>query len=436
MLSGLDEFMLRLGHLKVLCHIVTVGGGSWRRINQEAAEILKSPTKIDFDTDPSVAEYLFRKGLCRFTTTKNDRPQTKPTCRYPDILVHQIDSRSIEFGEFEEFGSSSSIWWQDYCLANPGLRSTVGAVTTDARSGSKTGFSHICDWAISLDLIAKNGQILPSGRLISPTHRLGEDQEIFASNPYLLGSEVIVIAFAYLVQDMDIFSRLLPKIVSANQPLTRGSCGYLFVEALDEAVSDGEQSRRLSAGGQQKIFRQLRDLEKAARRSGRSVGETSTAWHRAASRFETYVDLGLLDKARRGNEEKFKYVYYANDASKLAAETLKSSQSSEQWIDDHLSATVFGSAVQEQDLDESELLAILPRIAKQLSLPTRLLPIDSVVLGIVRDAYEMGICLSISRARDDIENLARNRSDLARLSRGSRGSKAEYVSLDVKAMEA
>ncbi len=433
-LAGLDEFMLRLGHLKVLCAVIATGGGTWRRVNREAAELLKTPVPVHFDSDSSVAEYLYRKHLCRLMTLKSNESKSKREPRYPDIVVQQVDSKSFEFSDFQN-GSNSSIQWQDYCLADSRIRSTVGAVTTEARSGSKTGFSHVCDWAISLELIAKNGQILPKGRLLTSLTSPDNDAKMSDSNPYLLGSEIVILAYAYLMQDMDIFVRLLPKILSADQPLTRSVCGCLFVEALEGAVTDGEQSNVLSAGAYHKIYHHLRDLKNATRRSRKDIGKTSTAWHRAASRFETYVDLGLLDKVRRGTEEKFKYVYYRNSSTQAAVETLEEASSARQWIDKYLSAIVFGNSDHEQRLSESELLSILPSIVKQLSLPTRLLPIDAVILGMVRDAFDNGIQMSIGAARDSIEALVRTRSDVARLSRGTRGDKAEFVSLDVKRME-
>ena len=435
-LPGLDEFMLRLGHLKVLCHIVAIGGGSRHRISQEAVEILEKPVHVDFRTDASVAEYLYRKRLCRVITLNCNELESKRELRYPDILVKQVDSKSFEFSDFQENASNSTIWWQDYCLADSRVRSTVGAVTTEARSGSKTGFSHVFDWANSLELIAKNGQILPKGKLLTSMRSSDHDAKILDSNPYLLGPETVILAYAYLIQDMDIFARLLPKILSADQPLTPSVCGCLFVEALEGAVTDGEHSSQLSASAHHKIYQQLRDLKKATRRSKKDIGKTSTAWHRAASRFETYVDLKLLDKVRRGSEEKFKYVYYTNSSTQFAGETLEEANSTREWIDKYLSAIVLGNSDREQRLNESELLCILPNIVKRLSLPTRLLPIDAVLLAIVRDASETGIQISIGLARDSIEKLARTRSDLARLSRGTRGEKAEFVSIDVKRMEA
>jgi len=435
-LPGLDEFMLRVGHLKILCSVVIAGGGSWRRINQEAAARLKSPVKIHCETAPAVAEYLFRKRLCKFVTLKSEELESKSDCRYPDIVVKQLGDNSFEFLDFLENGTSSFIWWQDYCLADSRVRSKVGAVTTDAKSGSKTGFSHVSDWAIALDLISKNGQILPMGKLLAPVEIESPQVKETEFNPYVLGSELVILAFAYLEQDMDVFARLLPRITRTNQPLTPSTCGTLFVEALEETLVDGENSKGLSAGGQHRIYQQLRDLEKASRRSKKDLGKTSTAWHRAASRFETYVDIGLLDKEKHGSEEKFKYVYYMNPKTEFAVETLRTAESSREWIERHLSTMVFGSHYAPAHLTETDLLVALPKIVKRLALPTRLLPMNAVVLALVQGASEKGIQVSIEGARQSIENLARARSDLASLSRGTRGEKAEFVSINTEGMEA
>ena len=58
LLSGLDEFMLRLGHLKFLCAVGVDVGSSWFRIEREAANRLVQPQEVPDGRIATVAEYL------------------------------------------------------------------------------------------------------------------------------------------------------------------------------------------------------------------------------------------------------------------------------------------------------------------------------------------------------------------------------------------
>ena len=62
LIPGLDEFMLRLGHLKVLCNVSAEVDGSLTRIERETAAVLTKPIVIQPD-DNLVIEYLKSKNL-------------------------------------------------------------------------------------------------------------------------------------------------------------------------------------------------------------------------------------------------------------------------------------------------------------------------------------------------------------------------------------
>ena len=144
----LDEFMLRLGHLKVLCNVACELASSKHRIFTGTAEILTRKVGIPQNSEGIVADYLKRKKLCSVITDSERRTGfPDKDFRYPDIAVISDCSgaetvRSIDTGE-----DSPRIWWQDLCLADKNVCSKVGAVTTEAKSGGTTGLSHIFDWA-------------------------------------------------------------------------------------------------------------------------------------------------------------------------------------------------------------------------------------------------------------------------------------------------
>src|SRR5205807_9931343 len=118
MLAGLDEFMLRLGHLKVLCAAAADVGGSWFRVRREAAKILTRPVLVPADAFSLVANYLRRKRLCSFKQgdDKAETPGESGKYRYPNLVV-QSDEEGLHL--ISSVGEPE-IWWQDFCLASPG----------------------------------------------------------------------------------------------------------------------------------------------------------------------------------------------------------------------------------------------------------------------------------------------------------------------------
>src|SRR5438046_1979820 len=68
-LAGLDEFMLRLGHLKVICGIASQGAGSLLRLKKEVSQALTRFVTVPPDIEQAVANYLLNKELCSSVTT-------------------------------------------------------------------------------------------------------------------------------------------------------------------------------------------------------------------------------------------------------------------------------------------------------------------------------------------------------------------------------
>jgi hypothetical protein len=432
-LSGLDEFMLRLGHLKVLCQAAIDVGGSWFRIGREASKRLTAPTTIPAVLRPWVTEYLRRKRLCAIVDAGKEDRGAKSQFRY-DALVLE---RTEESAEFTLRGAAPSgelkVWWQDLCLAGPEVRSRVGGVTITGKSGSKTGLSHLMDWAQIVELISPAGEVAAMGRLFRLTRK--NEELAGGHNPYVLESDRLPMAYCLLGADIDLFSRFAPKLQAADIPIRKAEATELFAASLSEIVQEARDMRTLSPGRTAKLYENYRDLEGPARRSRRPLGGTSTAWHRASSRLETYVDLGLLEKGRTGEQERYEYVYYPTSNMDLAVRTLGKASNGREWMEQYLAAVIFDGQSGEAELPLAELAAILPTVASYLARPAAPLPIDALATGVVCIQADHSASVSIGACRRGIELLAQESPDLARLSRGGSGDRAEFVSLDLRALE-
>jgi hypothetical protein len=426
LLAGLDEFMLRLGHVKVLCAAATENRGSSSRIVREAAALLTRPVRVPEESMPAVTTYLLEKRLCPMSA-ETAGGSRQSAYRYPDLLIVEGSSGP----RLASTQGDARIWWQDLCLAHPQVRSRVGAITvTKGKSGSKTGLSHIYDWSSSLDLITSVGELTPEGRLLARLAEPGAPQS-FVGNPYVIGSERIVLAFQFLSADFDVFCRLATRIVQRNAVIRKADGTRLFAETIQQIADEADHARHLTSGRQFRISQHLRDLETAVRRAGVRTGElwsSSTAWHRTASRLESYVDLGLLQKGVGGDHEKYEYVYYRTDALERCVATFASASSAEDWLESQLASCLFGASEPRGLLDAEELRQLVRRITAALERPTAPLPITALSLGLSWLKADAGETLSVGEARRSIEELARREPELARLSRGHSGERAEFVS--------
>ncbi len=427
-LPGLDEFMLRGGHLVVLTRVAHDMGASWRRIHREFAKVLSETVPVTVATNPDVAQYLAEKRLCR-NTSNEGTAYKEEKFRYPDLEIHRLTNGHLEVRSVTP-GSEVRVTWQDRSLADHRVKSRVGAITWSAKAGSKTGLSHVMDWAQLLELANGAGQLSPTGRLmVTLTGATSVKYDHW--NPYILGYERIFLASEYFRRDLDIFARLAPRLLECKR-LTKAESQELFVCALTEASKDAEKSRSVSSRHRFELHQQLRDLERSARRSDKRIEETSTAWHRAASRLETYTDLGLLEKGNAGEKEKYQYVYYPNDQLKKAVDTLNNSSSADAWLYQHLSEVILGIQSTSEPLDSRSLLSDLSDIVRALSLPTTLLPIYCLTLGLVYLHARRGNSISLHQARDALEAFPSQEPNIARLARGREGTRAEFLSVNLR----
>jgi hypothetical protein len=379
-----------------------------------------------------VTEYLERKRLC---LVEKGVPRTRSASssrrfRYPDLAIRKDGDESVLVNLSGT--DQIKIWWQDHCLAAPGVTSRVGAITASAKSGSKTGLSHIMDWAQLGGLITKTGELLGVGRLIA---RLRQAQSIGEINPYILGNERLAFGHQLLLADFDIFSRLIRKIAVAEKPIRKAAATKLFAEAVTEISQEARESRNLSTKGKYAIFDIFKDLESAGRRSGKAIDETSTAWHRASSRLETYVDLGLLDKGAGGEGERFEYIYYPTARLDRALSSLHEESTARDWIERRLASVIYDDVPVNAVIEERVFANVLMPLITCLSRPSAPLPLDTLSIGLAWLLNENGHGASIAACRSSLEALAVERPNIARLSRGGFGDRAEFVSLDVRKLE-
>lgn len=427
-LAGLDEFMLRIGHLGALARVALEMGASWRRIERELADMLSKQVPVDDAANSYVAAYLAEKKLCRIAETKATTKQDGPP-RYPDLEVSRAGTGGLSVRSTKS--EPIRISWQDRNLSHPDVRSRVGAITWSAKAGSKTGLSHVRDWALLLDVVNGAGQLSPTGRLlVTLTGANGTPYERW--NPYLMGYERLFLAFEYFTRDLDIFARLAPKLVEEKAPLTKAICQGLFVGALTETAKDAERSKSISAREKFELHKQLRDLERSARRADKKIEETSTAWHRAASRFEMLTDFGLLEKGRSGEKEKYQYIYYPTPLLQRAVATLRDSSTADVWLSQHLAGVVLGTDTASETQFTDPVLPYLSQIVRALSLPTTLLPIHTLALGLTYLRAKEGKYVSLHQARSALESLPLQEPEVARLARGRQGTRAEFLSVNLR----
>jgi hypothetical protein len=304
-------------------------------------------------------------------------------------------------------------------LSAPGVRSRVGAVTVGAKSGSKTGLSHIFDWALLLGFVSKSADPLAVGRLIAKLRARSPQK-----NPYILGLERLVYARAYVLGDFDVFRYLVLYLAKFPGAVKKKESSNLFARIVEELASIADGSRSLSNSQKAPIFDAMTDLERAARRSD-SLGGTSTAWHRASSRMEMLVDLGLLEKGT--SERTYEYFYMPNDRLRHAANTF-ADEPCQVWLDKNLLA-VFGPPGLRPSQRPELTVDSLSDALTLISAGSPLVGIDDLCLALAILACELGAPLNLKDVRDSVIEFARNNPDVARLSAGRYSREAEFISI-------
>lgn len=434
-LLGLDEFKLRSGHLSLVCEIAKFEGGSSRRLASRLIDRLTQRvelTEADFNT---VGEYLANKKLCVDLGDEIGRAVPTHGYRYQDIGYRKTAVENSYVVESVPMSDKRpAVWFQDYCLAQRPVRSRVGAITDKGKAGSKTGISHILDWAQETDLVSRSGIVSPLGELIAHELRCGVHRVSF-SNPYVLGPEIIPLSYAFVEADFDIFAQLIQSLSPITATLARQDATNLYIEAVLRLTDRAETAKNLSTTQTRPIYSLWRDLEKARKKTRRDDLHTKTAWHRASSRFETLTDLGFLSKTDAARDDRYQYRYRVTDKVRVAAESLNSLPTASEWFDKSFLDVVLGRDINPHPAPPDLLAAHLPPVVEALKRPTAPLPMIAVILGLAMQLSQTGCEYSMGGLRQGLRQLAVNQPTIARVSRGTRADSAGLISFDVARLE-
>ena len=251
-------------------------------------------------------------------------------------------------------------------------------------------------------------------------------------NPYVLGSDRILLGTVLLALDVDIFSRLTVALRTAAWPLKKRGATSLFADTMARLVDEADRSPHLSPRQKFHLTAQLRELERATRKKRGRTAEGSTTWHRTASRLETYVDLGILTKGGEDPRERFEYAYHPTPILSGLAESLQSESDPVEWLEVHLVACLLGRQTRQEPLGLDEMREPLMRLVTTIRSPTTSYPIHALATGLATLLADTERPISLRCGRASLEELARSHPELARLARGTSGQRAEYVTLDVR----
>ncbi len=429
-LLGLDEFMLRLGHISVAVVAAEEVGAYRHRIVRRFEEIVTKPTKVS-SHDQQLADYLAAKGLCAISgATKKyeqDRGKPKPP-RYPDLILCGSE-KAFTIGSIS--GRTPEVWWQDFCIASPNVRSRVGAITTKGRAGSKTGTSHVMDWAEFLEFLDSSGRATMLGRVLSSALGLSDTSRLEGQNPYILGDEKIFFAYQFLVTDFDFLVALLPALAASSEPITKSSGSKLLVtvvQALYGGLDRNASTARVNA---------IRSLYRDAMKKGRGSElepNYATAWHRISSRLEMLVDIGLLCKGLDGPSELYAYKYYCTPAIRSLAKSIGEARSALSFAEEHFSEWCFQRSSDGTSLSQQQLLDVLPSAVHTMKASVGSLPLDILILAVCHKLQEHGQATNLLSIKEAIRQLAIDRPNVARLERGTGGASGDYVFIERRAL--
>lgn len=414
--DSFDEFMLRLGHLTVLCQVAEESRSARAVVEKQFAAKLASMVPIPKNLQSAVAAYLQAKGLCALGEDASlaDR-------RYPNIQLAIGQDGLLNLTA--KSGEPLAIQQQDFWFADPALMSRVGAISlARSRNGGKTGVSHIFDWAIALELLGTGGQVYDEARLILWARNQVDNQ----ANPYILDAERLVYFYLYLLVDFDFFSRLLPRLAESKGTLAKKDALGVFGAVMRDIAAEADADAALSTRARYRIIQTAKEVGALSDDPRVVTKSKSIAWHRAAARYETLVDVGILKRGTAAVNS-YRYAYEPTEHAVTLADTLRNGTSALQWI---MKYSVFAVA---STIPEVPVPATIPALAKEAAIilrrPLSLIPIGSLSLYISLYALLHGGAVSLAESRRAIEAYAIENPASARLSRGGSGDQAEFFSL-------
>lgn len=435
--TGLDEFMLRLGHLKVLLDLLATGSGNRQRLARRLAEELTQLVAVPPAQMQDVGRYLANKELSHVTSWEGTSKSPRPKARYKHLRVHLSVDGGIERIVDDRSSSPARIWFQDLAIADSRTRSKVGAVTTDREQiTNKSGVSHLIDWAVILGVATKRLGLTTVGRTLKSLRDKVESDEAHGGtrNPYVIGAERVVFLWLLAQVDGDVLIRLLPVLAGSDE-IVKSEAMEMMLSLAAAIQDDLNKNRNGMSNTGLRVLRSLKeDLGTLMPSRARRSKPSSTVWHRISSRLEALTDVGLLEKTdKQGVPHHFEYYYRPTAALRVACDSLRDAVSIQDWAANHIvdfTATSLGVELT-NDGCEPELFD-----AALLTTGQTGIHIDSFAIAAGTLALARGKRLTIARARQALEDLATRHPEIARLSRGYVGSGAEFASVIVSKLEA
>ena len=432
---GLDEFMLRLGHLKVLISVLKKTYGNRARIARHLADSLTQPVLVPEDELQDFGEYLVKKNLSVVVSANGKETAPHSKARYSHLRVTL--NASDEAITVTQGQGPLKAWFQDVAIASRNTRSKVGAVTADTREiTNKTGVSHLVDWASIAGIANRRLGLTAVGRALEVVSDRASSQPMhsLAANPYVIGPEKLALAWMLFTVDGDVLTRLISKLV-ARDSLGKSEAMELVIEIYNDLR---DQANRGGASVTVNAARAVRDFQKdlgLASGASRRGKPTSTVWHRISSRLESLTDLGLLEKNdSTGASRQFDYYYRPTDSLRRAAASLQDASTPTEWVDAHL-ADALTSAGSAAGAGASEDVGRDLLVALKLSQGPTGVHIDSFTIVAASLASMNGRSLSFAEARARLTRAAMKHPEVIRLSRGYTGSGAEFASVALGQLE-
>lgn len=430
---GLDEFMLRLGHIKVLLKPLKTTYGNRTRIARDLAIALTSKVNVPTNAIAELGVYLMNKKLAQVRRSDGSITRAHPRARYCLLTVVLSPDGTVSSIEPPPNERNLNIWYEDLCLADGRLPSKVGAVTVDTREiSNKSGVSHLVDWSVILGVANRRLGLTAVGRAIEIVYAESLTASPLNSNPYLMGAEKLAFARALFAADGDFLGRLILRLAERSS-LSKTEAMTLGIEIADSMLAEANRSVNLVSVATSRLVRDLKaDVSGNAVRESQKAKPSSSAWHRMSSRLEALVDIGFLTKIDlQGRNRSFDYYYRPTDILIRASDGLSRAAAPSAWADAELAGVFEISDGLDKNSDARA------EMAKALSLclgPTGI-HIDSYAIVASCLALMQGKLLHISEARSTLTKFAIDEPALVRLSRGYAGSRAEFASISVRDLE-
>lgn len=425
-IAGLDEFMLRLGHLSVISHLVARHGGSRERLARSLVKYLTKSMPVAVSARSQLAVYLYAKHLSAVRDSAGSSSAARAKARYPKLTVVLDDNRVPRDLEAVDAGEGPEVWLQDFFLSRESLPSRIGAVTIDAEAfGSKTGVSHLLDWSQLTGLVNTRWSLTAIGRAVNALSfrtTVSNEELEEGHNPYELGPERLALGWAVFNHDADVLFRLMARLNTASS-VNKQAAVEIVGEVAHELLSD---LRALGGHANMRVTRAVKDFcadviggpEQRSRSGG-------SAWHRVSSRLETLTDLGFLSKdGIDGSRRDFEYYYRPTPLMAVACREIEAHDNAIDWLDGALAGLLFPAA--STRVSDGDLCAAMAEAWNMNAGPTGV-HIDALSVTTASIACWNGMVVSVADVRRRMGDLALSRGDIFSVTRGYSGTRAELA---------